>query len=146
MLKVDEKTVDAHERGRDYLTPPEIEVLLKAAKDSRYPERVPSADPDAVPAWVPGNGIVPAPAFAPGLGDLPDLGGEDQRGAEHRAAHRGGGVTAFKALPADPEGCVALVVCFGTARAFDPSCRDLYRQPIGRGGRLGARDPAHAAA
>ncbi|PJB37259.1 MAG: DNA recombinase [Deltaproteobacteria bacterium CG_4_9_14_3_um_filter_51_14] len=38
MLKV-EKTVDGHERGRDYLTHQEIDALLKAARGSRYPER-----------------------------------------------------------------------------------------------------------
>jgi type 1 fimbriae regulatory protein FimB len=31
--------VDAHERGRNYLTPLEMEQLLNAAKDSRHPER-----------------------------------------------------------------------------------------------------------
>ncbi len=39
LLKVYEETVDAHERGRDYLTPPEIDFLLKGAKESRCPER-----------------------------------------------------------------------------------------------------------
>ncbi len=31
--------VDAHERGRNYLTPSEMEQLLEAAKKTRYPER-----------------------------------------------------------------------------------------------------------
>ncbi|MDA3902107.1 MAG: tyrosine-type recombinase/integrase [Desulfuromusa sp.] len=39
MLKVETKTVDDHERYRDFLTHIEIDKLLKAAKKSRYPER-----------------------------------------------------------------------------------------------------------
>lgn len=33
------ETVDGHERGKDFLTPAEIDQLLAAAKDSRYRER-----------------------------------------------------------------------------------------------------------
>lgn len=39
-VKSDNKrTTDAHERGRDYLSPDEIKSLLEASKKTRYPKR-----------------------------------------------------------------------------------------------------------